>query len=113
MLPLILGALALGGLGVSAGANLYSQSIQRNFYNNQARAYGNLHAGYAKYLATQGRSVNPDRAWTSYYGQQQAALSRAESSIAQSVGTVGGTIGAGAFAGRGLYKDYGKTSRWS
>lgn len=91
----VLTAVGLAGLGVSAGANVYAQYRQRQLYRQQANAYSNLHRGYTKYLKSNGRQINPDRAWTSYYGQYQRALANYESSYAGSFGTVGGSIGAG------------------
>lgn len=72
-----------------------------------ANAYKNLDRGYRSYLATQGRSINPNRAWTSYYGQYRKAQTNAENSVAGSVGTLGGTVG-GSY---GLYRMVGRTSR--
>lgn len=113
-IPLIPIALAtmIGGLGVSMGANLYKQHNQRSLWARQAQAYENLDKGYRQHLAKHGKTVNPDRAWTSYYGSAQTLRNNMENSIASSVGTVGGTFGAGAAFGRGLYKEYGKSSRW-
>lgn len=99
MLPLM-----LGGLAVSGGANLYGQYQQRRLYRKQANAYKNLDRGYDKYLATQGLEQNPDRSWTSYYGQYKKAQKGIDVSYAQSVGTVGGTVGAGAgFSSKSLF----------
>lgn len=110
LIPLILTAVSAIGLGVSAASNLYKQGNQRKLYSQQENAYNNLHNGYNKYLAQHGRSINPDRAWTSYYGQAQAARNNIENSYASSIGTVGGTFGAGAMFGQGLYK-VGHTSK--
>lgn len=111
LIPVALAALGALGLGVSAGSNLYRQSLQRNLYGSQANAYKNLHEGYSKYLAKHGRQINPDRAWASYYGQYQSALNKIESSTAESVGTIGGTLGATSGLGYGLYRNLGKTSK--
>lgn len=104
---MVLPALMIGGLGVSAGANLYTQYNQRKLYREQASAYRRLHEGYSRYLAGEGRRINPDRAWTSYYGQYRRSQLSAENSVIGSIGTVGGSIGAGA----GLYRMSGHTSR--
>lgn len=96
VIPALIGGVALG---VSAGANLYAQYNQRKLYRQQYQAYRNLHNGYANYLRAHGRSINPDRAWTSYYGQAQKARNNLENSIAGSIGTTSGTFGAGV----GLY----------
>lgn len=104
---MVLPALMIGGLGVSAGANLYTQYNQRKLYRAQADAYRRLHEGYQSYLAGEGRRINPDRAWTSYYGQYRRSQLNAENSVIGSIGTVGGSIGAGA----GLYRMSGHTSR--
>lgn len=107
--PLIPLALMLGGLAVSGGANLYKQYNQRLLYSKQYNAMMNLHNGYNKYLAKHGRSINPDRAWTSYYGSAQSIQNNIENSIASSIGTVGGTFGAASAFGKGLYANFGKS----
>lgn len=107
LLPVMLGSMAISG-----GANLYAQSKQRQLYRGMANAYRNLDVGYRQYLAKHGRTINPDRAWTSYYGQYYKAAKNLESSTAGSVGTAFGTLGAGIGLSRGLYKNSGRTSRW-
>lgn len=110
--PLIpLGIAMAGGLALSAGANLYQQHNNRQLWSKQATAYENLDRGYRQYLAQNGRTINPNRAWTSYFGAAQNLRNNIENSIASSVGTVGGTFGAAAGFGRGLYSDYGKLTR--
>lgn len=110
VVPLLLGAM-LAGLATSGTANLYSQWNQRKLYRKELSAYENLDKGYRTYLSRHGRSINPDRAWTSYYGQAERARNNITNSYAGSIGTVGGTVGAGAGFGRGLFSG-GKTSRW-
>lgn len=113
VLPLILAGAMIGGLAVSGGANLYSQYAQRKLYRKQAAAYKALDRGYDKYLEGHGRVQNPNRSWASYYGQYQKAKKGIEVSYANSVGTVGGTVGAGAaFSSKGIYGGQGKTSKW-
>lgn len=106
----VLAGLMVSGLGISMGSNLYKQHLQRQLWSKQANAYMNLHNGYNRHLEKYGRSINPDRAWSSYYGQAMAARNNIQSSYASSVGTVGGTFGAMAGFGKGLYNT-GKTSR--
>lgn len=102
----------IAGLGISTASNLYTQRNQRRLYSAQNKAYMNLHNGYQKYLSNHGRSVNPDRAWTSYYGKAQQASNNYTNSIAGSIGTVGGALGAGSVMLRGLYgSDSGRTSK--
>lgn len=111
--PLILGAM-LAGLAVSAGANLYSQHNQRDIWEKQANAYEHLDKGYRRYLSSQGKEVNPNRAWTSYFGQAQALRNNIANSYAHSVGTIGGSVGAGLGISKesGIFDNLGKTKRW-
>lgn len=111
--PLI--PLMLGSMAVSGGANLYSQYNQRKLYRGMSQAYKNLDTGYKQYLAKNGRTINPNRAWASYYGQYRKAQTNLENSYSGSVGTAFGSLGAGLAFGRvrkGLYADTGRTSRW-
>lgn len=118
-LPLLIAGAMLGSMAVSGAANLYAQSKQRQLYRKQADAYKNLDRGYDEYLKTQGLTQNPNRSWTSYYGQYYKAKKNIEASYAGSVGTAFGTAGAGLGLGSksvekavsGLYGGYGKTSR--
>lgn len=103
--------LMVGGLGISMTSNLYKQYNQRQLWSKQATAYENLDRGYRSYLAKHGRVINPDRAWTSYFGSAQSLRNNIENSIASSIGTVGGSFGAGAAFGRNLYKVNGRLSR--
>lgn len=92
----------LGGLGVSAGANLLTQFNSRKLYRRSINAYRNMYSGYSRYLATHGRSMNNSRKWLSYYGQGYAQKTNLKNSYIGSLGTAGGTFGAGAMM----------TSRW-
>lgn len=112
LIPL-LAALMAGGFAISGGANLYAQNKQRQLYYKEARAYENLDRGYRTYLKSQGRTVNPDRAWTSYYGAAQKLRNGIEVSNASSLATVGRTLGAIGGVGTGLYNNYGKSRRWN
>lgn len=87
VLPLILGAIGAGGLAVSAASNLYTQYNQRKLYAQQEQAYRHLDQGYRRYLSRQGRQINPDRAWTSYYGQYRTLQNNIENSRIGSIGT--------------------------
>ena len=125
VVPLALGALLGSGfLGnmVSGLGNLYAQGQNKDaqrqsqrFFREQGKAYNNLNQGYMRFLDRQGRSMNPDRAWTSYYGQaQRAALNEyhAEKGInaatGAQIGALGGMIGGGSSSLISL----GKTYRW-
>lgn len=91
LVPLLMGA----GLAVGAGANLYSQRNQRMLYRRYADAYNQMYKGYDQYLTRQGRAANPARKMLSYYGQYQSQETNIKNSYAGSVGTAGGTFGAG------------------
>lgn len=113
-LPVILAGIGLGGLAVSTGSNLYAQYNQRKLYRKQENAYRNLHNGYQRYLSQNGREINPDRAWTSYFGKAELARNNLENSYVGSVGTLSGAIGAGAIGikSSGLFgSSVGKTSK--
>lgn len=114
-LPLvpILAAAGIAGLGISGVSNLYGQHVQRRLYRRQEKAYRSLNDGYSRYLAKEGKSINPNRSWTSYYGQAEKARANFDTSQSASVGTLGGTIGAASIGLKtsGLYKGIGKTSR--
>lgn len=104
-IPAILGAIMLGGLAISAASNLYQQHNQRDVYENEERANRNLYGGYQNYLSRQGRTVNPNKSWNSYFGSAEKARVNLANSRAASVGTFAGGIGAGAGT-------FGKTN-WS
>lgn len=96
-------ALAVGGFATSAAGNLYSQYRQRKLYAQLGKGYAALDRGYRSYLKTQGRTINPNRNVTKgYYGQYLRAQTNQDVSLARSIGTLGGTIGAGTMI----------TSRW-
>ena len=94
VIPLI--AAGLAGLGISAGANLYSQYNSRKLYRKSRDAYAQLGEGYKKYLASHGRSVNSARYWDRYGQKVYGNDVNIANSYAGSIGTVGGTFGAGA-----------------
>lgn len=125
VVPLVLGALMASGIAgslISGIGNLYAQGQNKDaqrqsqrFFSEQGRAYNNLNDGYMRFLDRQGRSMNPDRQWTSYYGQAQKQLLNeyhAEKGVnAQTgaqVGTLGGMIGGGASSLISL----GRTYKW-
>lgn len=101
--PLI--PLALGSMAVSGGANLYKAYRQRQLYNQFEKGYGNLYKGYNRYLASQGRRINPNRALTSYYGNQLRAGTSSDVALASGIGSGFGTFGAGMMLG-------GRTKKW-
>ena len=49
-------------------SSLQSQAIQRGYLGRQRSAYRALGEGYKAYLASQGRTVNPDRWQAEGYG---------------------------------------------
>lgn len=91
--PLVLAG--LGGLGVSAGSNLYSQRMSRGLYRRQIDVYKHLGEGYNRYLATHGRKANPYRYYERFGSRIDSASTNLTNSYAGSVGTAGGTFGAG------------------
>lgn len=96
-MPFPLLAVGLGGLAVSGGANLYSQYRSRQLYRRQLNAYKPLQDGYSRYLARHGLKVNPHRAYAQFYGGRiDSAQTNLTNSYAGSIGTAGGTFGAGA-----------------
>lgn len=98
--PLPLVAAGLGGLAISAGANLYSQHMSRKLYRRQINAYSRLEKGYSRYLARHGRKINPDRAYERWGSRIDSASTSLTNSYAGSLGTVGGTFGAGVMLSR-------------
>ena len=84
----------LGGLALSGGANLYAQHTSRALYRRQIDAYRHLQEGYGRYLATQGRKLNPYRAYERFGNRIDASNTNLSNSYAGSVGTFGGTLGA-------------------
>lgn len=107
VLPLLLG-LGLGSLATSTIANLYAQRNQRDIYRHERDANNALAQGYNKYLESQGRVANPNRAWSSYEGASYRASKNISSSYAGSVGTVAGALGAGSRIGgrSGLFDEF-------
>lgn len=101
--PLV--AAGLGGLAVSAGANLYSQRMSRALYRRQINAYQQLGAGYNRYLARHGRKANPWRYYERFGSRIDSARTNLGNSYAGSIGTLGGTLGAGLMMA-------GKTRKW-
>lgn len=100
VVPLVVAG--LGGLALSGGANLYSQWNSRKLYRRQIDAYDTLQKGYASYLAKHGRKLNPARAYERWGSKIDSAKTSIGNSYAGSIGTAGGTFGAGAML----------TSRW-
>lgn len=92
----------LGGLALSGGANLYAQHTSRALYRRQIDAYRHLQEGYGRYLATQGRKFNPYRAYERYGNRIDTASTNLSNSYAGSIGTAGGTFGAGMTMSRWL-----------
>lgn len=85
----------LGGLAVSGASNLYAQANSRALYRRQIDAYKNLQNGYAAYLAQHGRRLNPYRAYERWGSRIDSAGTSIANSYAGSIGTAGGTFGAG------------------
>jgi hypothetical protein len=98
--PLVMAG--LGGLALSGGANLYAQHTSRALYRRQIDAYKRLDAGYSRYLARQGRTYNSARRWERFGRYIAGAETNLSNSRAGSVGTFGGTFGAGAMLSRRL-----------
>lgn len=51
--------------------NYSNYELQKELNQNLYNAYNNLDHGYRQHLAKEGKQINPNRAWTSYYGQAQ------------------------------------------
>lgn len=95
-MPVPLVVAGLGGLALSGGANLYAQHLNRQLYRRQINAYSQMQNGYARYLARHGRKINPVRGYVNFYGgKMDSASTNYGASIASSIGTAGGTFGAG------------------
>ena len=92
----------LGGLALSGAANLYSQHTSRALYRRQIDAYTKLQEGYGRYLARQGLRFNPYRAYERFGSRIDASGTNLSNSYAGSVGTAGGTFGAGMTMSRWL-----------
>lgn len=90
----------LGGLALSAGANLYAQKNSRALYRRQIDAYRTLQNGYARHLAKYGRRLNPARAYERWGSKIDSADTNYRNAYAHSVGTVAGSFGAGVMTGR-------------
>lgn len=104
VVPLI--PIALGSMAVSGGANLYKAYRQRQLYSQFEKGYGNLYKGVNRYLASQGRRINPNRALTSYYGQMLRAGTSRDLALASGIGSGFGTFGAGLMLA-------GRSHRWN
>lgn len=100
VVPLVVAG--LGGLALSGGANLYSQWNSRALYRRQIDAYSQLQKGYAAYLARHGRKINPYRAYERYGNRIDSSYTNLHNSYAGSLGTFGGTFGAGSMMSRWL-----------
>lgn len=92
----------LGGLALSGGANLYSQYKSRQLYRRQLDAYRQMYNGYNSYLARHGRRINPTRGYLQWGRSADIAQTNIRNSYAGSIGTAGGTFGAGALMSRWL-----------
>lgn len=90
----------LGGMAMSGGANLYAQAQTRALYRRQINAYKNLQDGYVRYLRRVGRNPNPARMYERYGSRIDSAGTNLGNSYAGSVGTAGGTFGAGVMLSR-------------
>lgn len=106
-------ATALGGIGLSASMqsynnNKYARSLQDQYYQRQKIAYENLWRGQQNFYARQGLSVNPDRAWTSYYGALQGINNNIKQNLIQSQNLDYGMVQSGTAYGRSLYSSFGK-----
>lgn len=55
-------------------SNMYSNELQQDLYKKQYEAYNNLDIGYRKHLASEGKTINPNRAWSDYFGSAQRNL---------------------------------------
>lgn len=103
----------LGGLALSAGANLYSQKNSRALYRRQIDAYRTLQNGYALHLAKYGRRLNSARAYERWGAKIDSARTNYRNAYAHSVGTVAGSFGAGLMMGKkSMRKKSMRTSRW-
>lgn len=99
VIPLL--AAGIGGLALSGGANLYSQYKSRQLYRRQINAYSQLENGYKRYLAGHGRKINPARGYAQFYaGRIDQSSTNLGNSYAGSLGTAGGTFGAGVMLSR-------------
>lgn len=121
LLPLLFGGMMAGNL-ISGIGNLYAQGQNKDaqrasqeFYQEQGQAYNNLNQGYARFLDRQGRSMNPDRQWTSYYGQaRKQALNEyhAEKGVNAQMGAQIGAQGGMLGGQSGSLISLGKTYKW-
>lgn len=111
VLPLVAVA---GGLGLGAkigkiGTQLYRNINSANLYSNEEKAYRALDNGYRSYLERQGRSINPNRAWTSYFGSAERNRVNKENATASAIGNALSLVSPLS----GLYgSDKMMTSRW-
>lgn len=93
----------LAGLGISAGSNLYRGISSYDFNKRQSNAYRALDAGYSSYLARHGLRVNPNRNITSgFHAKALSSDLAGRNALASSVGSLGGSFGAGAALSRWL-----------
>lgn len=83
----------LGGMAVSTGANLYSQSRQRDLYRYQRSGYERQLNDWNKNVGSQGRNIRYPE--LSYQGAINRLSTDIDTSYASSVGSVGGSIGHG------------------
>ena len=85
--------LAVGGLGVSSIAKLYSQANQRKFYNYQRQGYDRQLKDWNRNVGVQGRQIRYPE--LSYQGKIRGLETGIENSYASSLSSLSGSIGAG------------------
>lgn len=98
VLPALIGA---GGLALSAGANLYAQRNSRRLYNAYAQDYKRWQRDFGR---NTGRSLKYPM--LSAYGSEMAQRTNYSNSLAGSIGTVAGTVGAGSALYGGKLRKY-------
>lgn len=98
--PLVLAGLGMGGLAASGLMNVARGYNTARMYDQFRRGYGALDSGYRRYLARQGRKINPNRALTSYYGSALKAKYNMENAELAGIGAGMGSLGAGAVTSR-------------
>lgn len=101
--------IGMAGMAGSAYSNYKKQQVQRNLYSQFERGYNALDSGYRRYLKTQGKTVNTNRALGSFYGQSLKSRANIDASNWSTIGTTSGAIGAGAI---GLGAGAGRTWRY-
>lgn len=102
MVAPIVAGLALSGLAASGIANIGRGINAAQTYNQFKRGYKALDEGYRRYLARQGRQINPHRALDSYYGKYLRNSALEKSGYLSALGAGGGSLGAGIMTRRWL-----------